>query len=53
MLQRVFVGTSGYNYPEWRGTFYPEKFSTDTGKKQQTTQAKNDPLTLLDLGSSK
>ncbi|HTL45899.1 MAG TPA: DUF72 domain-containing protein [Vicinamibacterales bacterium] len=22
----VFVGTSGYNYPEWRGTFYPEKF---------------------------
>ena len=19
----VFVGTSGYNYPEWRGTFYP------------------------------
>jgi uncharacterized protein YecE (DUF72 family) len=24
----VLVGTSGYNYPEWRGTFYPEKFST-------------------------
>jgi len=23
------VGTSGYNYPEWRGTFYPEKFATD------------------------
>jgi uncharacterized protein YecE (DUF72 family) len=22
---RVQVGTSGYNYPEWRGTFYPEK----------------------------
>jgi uncharacterized protein YecE (DUF72 family) len=20
------IGTSGYNYPEWRGTFYPEKF---------------------------
>src|SRR5438132_11268799 len=20
------VGTSGYNYPEWRGHFYPEKF---------------------------
>lgn len=29
MTQRVQVGTSGYNYPEWRGTFYPEKFSTD------------------------
>ena len=29
MPQRVQVGTSGYNYPEWRGTFYPEKFSAD------------------------
>jgi len=29
MIERVLVGTSGYNYPEWRGTFYPEKFSTD------------------------
>jgi uncharacterized protein YecE (DUF72 family) len=26
---RTFVGTSGYNYPEWRGSFYPEKFATD------------------------
>ena len=25
----VLVGTSGYNYPEWRGSFYPEKFSTN------------------------
>ncbi|MFQ5657483.1 MAG: DUF72 domain-containing protein [Candidatus Methylomirabilales bacterium] len=24
----IWVGTSGYNYPEWRGTFYPEKFPT-------------------------
>ena len=22
----VYVGTSGYSYPEWRGTFYPERF---------------------------
>ena len=21
----VWVGTSGYNYPEWKGSFYPEK----------------------------
>ena len=21
----IYVGTSGYNYPEWRGSFYPEK----------------------------
>ena len=23
----IVVGTSGYNYPEWKGTFYPEKIS--------------------------
>jgi uncharacterized protein YecE (DUF72 family) len=23
-----WVGTSGFQYPEWRGTFYPEKFAT-------------------------
>jgi uncharacterized protein YecE (DUF72 family) len=23
---RIHVGTSGYNYPEWRGSFYPEEF---------------------------
>ena len=28
MSKSVYVGTSGYNNPEWRGTFYPEKFST-------------------------
>ena len=25
-MSRVCIGTSGYNYPEWRGTFYPEGF---------------------------
>src|SRR4051812_28717538 len=25
---RTHIGTSGYNYPEWRGSFYPEKFPT-------------------------
>ena len=24
----ILIGTSGYNYPEWRGTFYPDKFPT-------------------------
>ena len=28
MSTEIYVGTSGYNYPEWRGTFYPEKFNT-------------------------
>jgi uncharacterized protein YecE (DUF72 family) len=22
---RAWIGTSGYNYPEWKGSFYPEK----------------------------
>jgi uncharacterized protein YecE (DUF72 family) len=26
--QGIHVGTSGYQYPEWRGTFYPDKFAT-------------------------
>jgi len=21
----MWVGTSGYNYPEWKGNFYPQK----------------------------
>src|SRR5437016_172244 len=25
MQMRVLVGTSGYNYPEWKGPFYPPK----------------------------
>jgi uncharacterized protein YecE (DUF72 family) len=25
---RLRVGTSGFSYPEWRGSFYPEKFPT-------------------------
>ena len=29
MSDRVFVGTSGYNYPEWRGSFYPDKLATN------------------------
>jgi uncharacterized protein YecE (DUF72 family) len=24
----TWVGTSGYNYPEWRGSFYPQKMPT-------------------------
>jgi uncharacterized protein YecE (DUF72 family) len=24
----IYVGTSGYNYPEWKGNFYPEKLPT-------------------------
>lgn len=25
-MPRYRIGTSGYNYPEWRGSFYPEKW---------------------------
>src|SRR5436305_13025818 len=24
----IWVGTSGFQYPEWKGTFYPETLST-------------------------
>ena len=24
----IYVGTSGYNYPEWKGSFYPSNLST-------------------------
>ena len=24
-MQRLHVGTSGYNFPEWKGSFYPPK----------------------------
>jgi len=27
MSVRVLTGTSGYSYPEWKGSFYPEKFA--------------------------
>ena len=26
---RIFAGTSGYSYPQWKGSFYPEKTKTD------------------------
>jgi uncharacterized protein YecE (DUF72 family) len=25
---RIHIGTSGYNYPEWRGTFYPAELAS-------------------------
>ena len=28
MTPRYWVGTSGYNYNEWKGSFYPEKLSS-------------------------
>ena len=28
VVMRYLIGTSGYNYPEWRGSFYPEKLPT-------------------------
>jgi len=28
MSAMIWIGTSGYNYPEWKGNFYPEDLST-------------------------
>ena len=27
-MMNLWIGTSGFQYPEWKGTFYPEKFPT-------------------------
>lgn len=29
MTAEYLIGTSGYNYPEWRGSFYPEKLAAN------------------------
>ena len=28
MLMNLYVGTSGYSYPKWKGSFYPKKLPT-------------------------
>jgi uncharacterized protein YecE (DUF72 family) len=35
---QLFVGTSGYSYPKWRGTFYPPKTPTDAMLEYYGTQ---------------
>ena len=27
MIDDILIGTSGYDYPEWKGVFYPEKIA--------------------------
>ena len=27
-MSKIWIGTSGYNYPEWKGSFYPEKIKS-------------------------
>jgi len=27
MMQKLLIGTSGYDYPDWKGGFYPEKLA--------------------------
>ena len=26
-MNKILIGTSGYDYPEWKGVFYPEKIA--------------------------
>jgi uncharacterized protein YecE (DUF72 family) len=28
-IMKIYTGTSGYSYKEWKGNFYPEKFSAE------------------------
>ncbi|MCS7247614.1 MAG: DUF72 domain-containing protein [Anaerolineales bacterium] len=38
--ERFFVGTSGWNYPDWRGKFYPEGLSQKRWLEYYATQFK-------------
>jgi uncharacterized protein YecE (DUF72 family) len=40
----IWIGTSGFQYPEWKGTFYPEKFAT---KKMLAFYAGHFPTTEI------
>lgn len=42
-----YVGTSGYSYKEWKGTFYPEKLKNDDMLKYYGTK-----LTSVEINSS-
>jgi uncharacterized protein YecE (DUF72 family) len=37
-LMRLHVGTSGYNFPEWKGSFYPPKLPTAKWLEYYATQ---------------
>src|SRR5688572_24058401 len=42
----LYVGTSGYSYKEWKGTFYPEKLKADQmlrfyGERFRTVEINN------------
>ena len=45
---KIFTGTSGYGYKEWKGNFYPEKLAADkmlgfyAGKLAMTVDRLND-----------
>ena len=44
---RLYVGTSGYSYKEWKGTFYPEKLKNDHMLKHYGTK-----LNSVEINSS-
>ena len=48
---RVRFGTSGYNYPEWKGSFYPDdmkpaKMLLYYGERFSTVEMKSMPYSL-------
>jgi uncharacterized protein YecE (DUF72 family) len=44
MPGRIWIGTSGFSYPEWKGTFYPSDLST---KKYLSFYANHFPTTEI------
>ena len=44
MQRRILIGTSGFSYPEWKGSFYPEKLPS---KKYLSYYAEHFPTTEI------
>ena len=38
IMGNLYIGTSGYDYPEWKGVFYPEKLARTKFLEYYSTQ---------------
>jgi hypothetical protein len=41
-MPEILIGTSGYDYPEWRGVFYPAGFACDQSDAGSTDRERPD-----------
>ncbi len=45
----LWIGTSGFQYKEWKGNFYPEDLAAAKMWYERAAE-KNDPVALVNLG---